>query len=58
MDFEKFTEKSQSFIAEANQYAIKKSNQHVLPEHLLQIFIENAKVGNFQMRQLYQWLHT
>ena len=49
MDFEKFTEKSQRFIAEANQYAIKKSNQHVLPEHLLQVFIENAKVGNFEI---------
>ena len=49
MDFEKFTEKSQRFIAEANQSAIKKSNQHVLPGHLLQVFIENAKVGNFEI---------
>ena len=49
MNFEKFTEKSQRFITEANQSAIKKSNQHILPEHLLQVFIDNAKVGNFQI---------
>lgn len=52
MNFEKFTDKSQNFISIAYQYAVKNSHQHILPNHLLKIFINECKNGNFAILEI------
>ena len=52
MNFEKFTDKSQNFISIAYQYALKNSHQHILPNHLLKIFINESKNGNLDILEI------
>ena len=42
MKLEKFTEKSQNLIAEAQQYALSERHQQFTPEHLLKELLENS----------------
>jgi ATP-dependent Clp protease ATP-binding subunit ClpB len=42
MQFDKFTVKSQEAIQQAQTLAEKNSNQEIVPEHLLQVFLSQV----------------
>ena len=43
MNLEKFTDRSQAFIQEAEKLASRRNNQFVVPAHLLSVMLEDAE---------------
>ena len=43
MEFEKFTERSKAFVESAQNFAVRKNNQRLLPEHLLKVLLDDEE---------------
>src|SRR5690242_8948752 len=42
MDFEKLTEKTRSFLQQAQTLALRSNHQQLTPDHLLKVFLEDT----------------
>ena len=43
MEFEKFTERSRALVESAQNFAVRKNNQRLLPEHLLKVLLDDEE---------------